>query len=321
MKIVISDDYQDCVRHLDCFARLTGHTVDVHTNTLDSVDALAERFADAEAIVMIRERTRFDAALLERLPRLRLLSQTAAGIAHVDVDACNRLGIAVATGRGSPIAAAELSWALVLAGMRHLPQEVAAMRAGRWQTRLGTAVNGRTLGIWGYGKIGALMARYASAFDMRVLVWGREGSQQRARADGLSVADSHEQLLAESDVLSLHMRLADDNRGLITATDLARMKPDALLVNTARAELIAPGALEAALDAGRPGRAALDVYTQEPLREHPLLERDNVICTPHLGYVEKDSYELYLGDAFDNVVAFAEGRPSGIVNPEVLGKR
>jgi len=321
MNVVISDDYQDCVRHLDCFQRLGAHQVVVHTDTLTDVDALAARYADAEAIVMIRERTRFDEALLARLPRLRLLSQTAGGIAHVDLDACTRRGIAVATGRGSGIAAAELTWALVLAGMRHLPQEVAAMRAGRWQTRLGTAVNGRTLGIWGYGKIGALMARYATAFNMRVLAWGREGSLERARADGIAVAASREQLLAESDVLSLHLRLSEANQGLITAADLALMKPDALLVNTARAELIAPGALEAALDAGRPGRAALDVYEHEPLRQHALLARDNVICTPHLGYVEKDSYELYFGDAFDNVVAFANGTPANIANPSVLKAR
>jgi D-3-phosphoglycerate dehydrogenase len=318
MKIVIPDDYQDAVRHLDCFAKLQGHEVTIYHDTVQDVATLAKRFAGADALVLIRERTAITAPLLARLPRLRLISQTGRGIPHIDLDACTAHGVAVATGGGAPTAPAELTWALVLAGMRRLPQEIAALRAGRWQTTLGRGLRGRVLCILGYGQIGSLVAGYGRAFGMEVRVWGREGSLTRARAAGFAVAPSQAALFAEADVLCLHVKLTAETRGLITAADLARMQPTAGLVNTSRAELIAPGALEAALRAGRPGWAAVDVYESEPVTDHPLLHLDNAICTPHLGYVEKDSYERYFGSAFDQVLAFAAGRPIPLVNPQVL---
>jgi D-3-phosphoglycerate dehydrogenase len=299
--VVIPDDYQDAVRHLDCFAKLAGHTVTIYNDTVKDVESLAERFRDADALVLIRERTAITDELLERLPRLKLISQTGRGTAHIDTEACKRRGVAVAVGTGSPIAPAELTWALVMAAMRRIPEEAARLRAGQWQGTLGRALRGRTLGIYGYGKIGTLVAGYGRAFGMRVLAWGREGSLSRAAADGFAGAASKEELFAESDVLSLHLRLIEETHGIVTADDLARMKPESLLVNTSRAELIAPGALEAALRQGRPGFAAVDVYEDEPATGHPLLALDNVLATPHLGYVEKDSYELYFGQAFDAV--------------------
>ena len=309
MKIVIPDDYQDAVRHLDCFAKLDGHEVLVYRDTVKDVDALAERFADADALVLIRERTSITEELLARLPKLRLISQTGKGTAHIDVDACARRDVAVAVGTGSPYAPAELTWALVLAAMRRIPLEAARLRAGGWQSTVGTLLRGRTLGVWGYGKIGSLVAGYGRAFGMRVLAFGREGSLTRAAADGFEVSDK-QTLFTASDVLSLHLRLTKETRGIVTAADLASMKRDALLVNTSRAELIERNALVDALRAGRPGFAAVDVYEEEPIlgAAHPLLSLDNALCTPHLGYVEKDSYELYFGQAFDQVVAFAEGK-------------
>lgn len=307
MRVVIPDDYQDAVRHLDCFPKLRGHDVTIYNDTVKDVDALTERFRHADALVLIRERTAIDDQLLSRLPNLRLISQTGRGTTHIDTDACARRGIEVAVGTGSPYAPAELTFALILAAMRQIPRETEHLRKGGWQHLLGTTVRGRTLGIYGYGKIGSLVAGYGRAFGMRVLVWGREGSQTRARLDGYEVGP----LFTESDVLSLHLRLTDETHAIITSADLAQMKPTALLVNTSRAELIESGALEAALRAGRPGFGAVDVYEEEPATDHPLIAMDNVVCTPHLGYVEKDSYELYFGQAFDNVNAFAE-RCSGV---------
>lgn len=301
MRVVIPDDYQDAVRGLECFAKLAGHDVTIYNDTVTDEDALAERFRDADALVLIRERTQITDALLARLPHLKLISQTGRGTAHIDTAACERRGITVAVGTGSPYAPAELTWALILAAMRRIPQEVAALKSGRWQTTLGTALRGRTLGIYGYGRIGSLVAGYGRAFGMNVVV-------SRANADGFAVSDD---LFATSDVLSLHLKLTKETRGIVTADHLDRMKPDALLVNTARAELIAPGALEAALRAGPPGFAAVDVYEDEPTLTNPLLSMPNFVCTPHLGYVEKDSYELYFGQAFDAVNAFTPAsRPS-----------
>lgn len=307
MHIVIPDDYQDAVHTLACFAKLDGHRVTIYNDTVKDIDALAERFADADALVLIRERTQITDALLAKLPRLQLISQTGKGAAHIDLDACERRGVTVAVGTGSPVAPAELTWALVLAASRRIPHEVARLRAGGWQSTLGTALRGRTLGIFGYGKIGSLVASYGRAFGMNVVAWGRAGSLARAAADGFAVASSDADLFTRADVLSLHLRLTKETRGIVTAAHLASMKPEALLVNTSRAELVAPGALEAALRAGRPGFAAVDVYEEEPVlgAAHPLLALDNALCTPHLGYVERDSYELYFGQAFDNVVAFA----------------
>ncbi len=307
MEIVIPDDYQDAVRHLACFSKLAGHMVTIYTDTVKDLDALAARLAPADVLVLIRERTVITEALLARLPRLRMISQTGKGVAHIDLDACARRGITVATGTGSPYAPAELSWALLLAAARRIPQEAARLRAGGWQSTLGLGLRGRTLGIWGYGKIGQVVAGYGRAFGMTVLAWGRAGSLARAQADGFETAASAEDLLARSDALSLHVKLAPDTRGLITAAHLALMKPDAILVNTSRAELIAPGALVAALKAGRPGFAAVDVYEEEPVlgAAHPLLALENALCTPHLGYVERDSYALYFGQAFDNLLNWA----------------
>lgn len=320
MRICIPDDYQDAVRGLACFSKLAGHEVTVFTDTVKEIDALAQRLQPAEALVLIRERTRISDALLERLPNLKLISQTGKGTSHIDIAACTRRGIVVTAGTGSPYAPAELTWALVLAALRHIPYEVARLRAGHWQSTLGTGLRGRTLGIWGYGKIGSLVAGYGRAFGMNVLIWGREGSLSRAHADGYATAADRQTLFEQADVLSLHIKLDKETRGIVTAADLARMKLDALLVNTSRAELVEPGALEAALRAGRPGFAAVDVYEEEPVfgANHPLLALDNAVCTPHLGYVEKDSYESYFGQAFDQVVVFAQGNPVHVVNREAL---
>lgn len=318
MRIVIPDDYQDAVRGLECFAKLAGHEVTVYHDTVTDVDVLAERFQQAEALVLIRERTAISEALLAKLPNLKVIAQTGKGMPHIDLAACTRHGVLVTSGVGSSEATAELTWALVLAAMRHIPQEVASMKAGRWQSYLGTGLHGRTLGIYGYGRIGTMVAGYGRAFGMRVLVWGREGSLTRAAADGYEAASSQQAFFEQADVLSLHIKLSKDTLGMVTAADLAVMKPTALLVNTSRAGLIADGALETALKAGRPGMAAVDVYETEPVVDHPLLHMDNVICTPHIGYVEKDSYELYFGTVFDRLLAFINGHPVEIANPDLL---
>ena len=320
MKIVIPDDYQDCIRHLQCFARLAGHEVTVYNDSSADEDELVRRFADAEALVLIRERTRITPTLLARLPKLRLISQTGKVSNHLKLADCTARGVAVAEGKGDAGPTAELTWALVMAAMRFLPQEVARLKAGQWQGMLGRQLRGRTLGIWSYGRIGKVVAGYGRAFGMKVWVWGRAASVADARAEGFEVAPSREAFFAGSEVVSLHVRLNAETRGLITAGDLAQMRPDAVLVNTSRAELLAPGVLEAALKAGRPGFAAVDVFEKEPVlgARHPLLALPNAICTPHLGYVELDNYELYFGTAFDNVLAFAAGTPAAVANPEVL---
>ncbi|WP_447926567.1 MULTISPECIES: D-2-hydroxyacid dehydrogenase family protein [unclassified Vreelandella] len=309
MHIVIPDDYQDCVRHLGAFQKLDGLTVTIYNDTVTELEAQVERFKDADALVLIRERTPMTQALIERLPKLKVISQTGGGAAHVDIAACKRQGITVMAGKGSPDAAAELTWALILAAMRHIPEEVENLKAGRWQRTLGTGLKGRTLGIFGYGRIGSVVGRYAQAFGMKVLVWGRSGSRERAIDAGLGVVQNQQALFERADVVSLHLRLNDKTQHIVTEEHLTRMKPGALLVNTSRAGLIAPGALEAALKTGRPGRAALDVFDEEPLTSHPLFELPNVIATPHLGYVEKDSFELYFNDAFDNLLAFIDNQP------------
>ena len=324
MKIAILDDYQDAVRQLDCFARLDGHEVKVFTNTIRGMGQLAARLQPFDAVVLIRERTAFTRALLSKLPKLKLISQTGKVSGHIDVAAATELGIAIAEGAGSPTAPAELTWALIMAAQRKLVPYAANLKRGLWQTvstepqfnSLGTVLSGRTLAIWGYGKIGKLIGGYAKAFGMQVLVWGSENSRAAAVADGHAAADSREALFGEADVLTLHLRLADATRGIVTADDLARMKPGALFVNTSRAELVADGALEAALAAGRPGAAALDVFPSEPLAEDSaLLRMPNVLATPHLGYVEKDSYELYFQHALQNLVDFTNGNCPTILNP------
>ena len=320
MHIVIPDDYQDAVRHLKAFGKLKGHTVTVYNDTVKDVAAQAERFKDADAIVLIRERTVITPALLEKLPKLKLISQTGKVSSNIKVADCTARGVAVAEGTGSPISTAELTWGLVLASMRHLPQEVANLKQGSWQQTVGRQLSGLRLGIWAYGKIGRLVAGYGKAFGMKVWVWGRDGSLATAKADGFEAAPSREAFFAESDVISLHVRLNAETRGIVKPADLAGMKPDALFVNTSRAELVEHGALEAALAQGRPGFAAVDVYESEPVlgADHPLLKLPNALCSPHLGYVEQGNYELYFGVAFDNVLAFANGKPANIANSEVL---
>ena len=318
MKVVVSDDYQGAVATLACYSRLDGHDVTVLRDTVAEVDALAKRFSGAEALVLIRERTRISRELLERLPALRLIAQTGRGIPHIDLDACTEHGVAVSVGGGSPVAPAELTWGLALAAVRHIPAEATAIRAGGWQTTIGSELDGKTLGIYGYGGIGALVAGYGRAFGMRVLASGREGSSARAAADGFDTVP-REVLFRESDVLSLHLKLTDETCGIVTAADLDSMKPSALLVNTARSGLVEPGALAAALARGRPGFAAVDVFDEEPVPAgDPLVALKNALCTPHLGYVTRESYEFYFSQAFDQINAFAAGTPTGIVNPDVL---
>jgi D-3-phosphoglycerate dehydrogenase len=331
MNIVILDDYQDAVRKLECAAKLAPYPAKVYTNTVKGLGQLSVRLKDASVIVLIRERTQLPRALIEKLPKLKLIVQTGRVGSHIDLDACTELGIAVAEGSGSPVAPAELTWALILAAMRRLPQYIGNLKHGAWQQSglktgsmppnfgLGMVLKGKTLGIWGYGKVGRLLAGYGQAFGMKVLVWGRAPARERAILDGFESALSREDFFAQSDVLSLHLRLVDETRGIVTLDDLTRMKPTALLVNTARAELIEPDALISALNRGRPGMAAVDVFETEPiLQGHALLRLENCICTPHIGYVEQDSYELYFGAAFDNVINFIQGTPTNIVNPGAL---
>ena len=331
MNIIILDDYQDAVRKLPCAARLEPYNAKVFTNTVKGIGQLSVRLRDADVLVLIRERTQFPRPLLEKLPRLKMIAQTGRVGPHIDIDACTRLGIAVAEGTGSPVAPAELTWALIMAAMRRLPQYVGNLKHGAWQQAglkaasmpanfgLGTVLKGRTLGIWGYGRIGSLVAGYGRAFGMEVVVWASEASRLRAAADGYTVVRSREELFESSDVLSLHLRLVPATQGLVTLDDLTRMKPTALFVNTSRAELLTENALVSALNRGRPGMAAVDVFESEPiLQGHPLLRLENAVCTPHIGYVEQDSYQQYFGSAFEHVVNFIEGQPSGLVNPDAL---
>ncbi len=334
MNIVILDDYQDAVRKLDCASLLDSYQAKVYTNTVKGIGQLSVRLKDADVIVLIRERTQLPKQLIEKLPRLKLIAQTGRIGSHIDINACTERGIAVAEGVGSPIAPAELTWALIMAASRRLPQYIAHLKHGAWQQAglkaasmptnfgLGTVLHGKTLGIWGYGKIGELVAGYARAFGMQVVVWGREASMARAYADGYSLAASREAFFADSDVLSLHLRLSDETRGMVTLNDLSLMKPTALLVNTSRAELIEQDALIAGLNRGRPGLAAIDVFESEPiLQGHALLRLENCVCTPHIGYVEQSNYEIYFAAAFQNVVNFIQGTPTNIVNPGALQVR
>jgi D-3-phosphoglycerate dehydrogenase len=322
MKISILDDYFDTVRTLACLAKLNGHNVTVWNDHVQETDALAERLKDTECLVLIRERTKIQAPLLDRLPKLKLISQRSV-YPHIDVDACTRLGVIVSSGQhaGTPsYATAELTWALILAAARQLPQQMAALKAGKWQIGVGTTLRGKTLGIFGYGRIGAAVASYGKAFGMNVVAWAREESLARARADGHATARSKAEFFASCDVISLHLRLVPATRNIVTAEDLARMKPHAILVNTSRAPLIEPGALAAALRAGRPGYAAVDVFEDEPMRDpdHPLLQHEQVVATPHIGYVTREEYELQFTDIFDQILAFAAGKPINVVNPAVL---
>jgi len=322
MRVSILDDYHDTLRTLACFEKLKGHDVEIWNDHVQDVDVLAGRLEKTQVLVLIRERTKISAALLDRLDNLQLISQRSV-YPHIDIDACTRRGVIVSSSMhpGAPSwATAELTWGLIIAAMRQIPLQVASLRAGNWQAGVGHTLRGKTLGIFGYGRIGSAVADYGKAFGMNVLIWAREASLAKAREDGYNVAASKEAFFEESDVISLHMRLVAPTRGIVTAADLARMKPTALLVNTSRAPLIEPSALVEALKAGRPGMAAVDVYEEEPLRDvnHALLTMENVVCTPHIGYVTRDEYELQFAEIFDQITAFCEGKPINVVNPEAL---
>jgi D-3-phosphoglycerate dehydrogenase / 2-oxoglutarate reductase len=324
MKVAILDDYFDTIRTLPCFAKLAEHDVTIWNDHVQDVDALAERLRDTEALVLIRERTQIRTPLLERLPKLRLISQRSV-YPHIDVDTCTRLGIIVSSGQhaGTPsYATAELAFGLMLAALRQLPQQMASLKAGHWQMAVGTTMREKTLGIFGYGRIGRAVAEYGRAFGMNVLIWAREASRTKARAEGWATAASKEAFFETCDIVSLHMRLVEATRHIVTRSDLARMKPTALIVNTSRAPLIEAGALVAALNAGRPGMAAIDVYDEQPLRDpqHPLLAMENVICTPHIGYVTREEWELQFSDVFDQINAYVAGAPIDVVNTGVLAR-
>jgi D-3-phosphoglycerate dehydrogenase / 2-oxoglutarate reductase len=324
MKIAVVDDYQNAFKTLKCFPKLSGHEVVVYTDPETDIGKLADRLKDAEAVVLTQQRTYFPRALIEKLPKLKLIGQTGRAATHVDLQACTEKGIVVsAGGSGNSNATAELTWGLILSALRNLPFEVRRLKEGHWQSTLGTGVNGKTLGIYAYGKIGSIVAAAGKAFGARVVCWGREGSTGRAKAAGFEVAKSREEFFAECDIISLHLPLNKETRGIVTRDDLGRMKPTALMVNASRSGLIVKGALEEALKAGRPGRAAVDVYDQEPVlgADHPLLKMDNVTCTPHLGYVTRESYEEYYAVVVDDIVAFAAGKPRNVLNPDVFGKK
>ena len=331
MNIIILDDYQDAVRKLKCASQLEALNAKVFTNTVKGIGQLSVRLRDADVLVLIRERTHFPRQLLEKLPKLKLISQTGRVGSHIDLAACTKQGIAVAEGVGSPVAPAELTWALIMASMRRLPQYIGNLKHGAWQQSglktasmppnfgIGQVLRGRHLGIWGYGRIGQIVAGYGRAFGMRVGVWGSDAARTKALADGYEAAASCESLFEQCDVLSVHLQLSERTHGIIGLEDLSRMKPTALFVNTSRAELLEEHALVSALNRGRPGMAAIDVFETEPiLQGHPLLRLENAVCTPHIGYVEQDSYEQYFSAAFDNVVNFVAGQPTNIVNPEAL---
>ncbi|QHI97268.1 D-2-hydroxyacid dehydrogenase family protein [Xylophilus rhododendri] len=334
MNIVILDDYQDAVRKLPCASRLDPYSAKVFTNTVKGIGQLSVRLKDADVIVLIRERTHISRQLIEKLPRLKLISQTGKAGPHIDIAACTERGVAIAEGVGSPVAPAELTWALIMAAMRRLPQYIANLKHGAWQQSglrsasmpanfgVGVVLRGKTLGIWGYGRIGQLVAAYGRAFGMNVRIWGREASRAKALEDGFQVASSRQEFFEQCDIVTVHLRLNEETRGIVTLDDLSRMKPTALFVNASRAELVEPDALIAGLNRGRPGMGAVDVFeTEPPLQGHALLRLENCICTPHIGYVEQDSYELYFGAAFDNVVNYIKGSPTNILNPGALQVR
>ena len=323
MKIAVLDDYQDAFRGLKCAAKLAGHEVTTYRDTVKDPAKLAERLNGHDAVILLQQRTPIPRAVVEKLARLKLISQTGRNANHIDLAACTEKGIVVSgTGAGAVNHTAELTWGLIFSVLRHIPDEVQRLKAGQWQTTLGTTVAGKTLGVYAYGRIGSIVARAGKAFEMKVVCWGREGSTGRAKADGYEIAASREAFFETCDIVSLHIPLNKDTRGIVTQADLARMKPTALVVNTSRGPIIEKGALEKALKAGRPGHAAVDVYDDEPVLggDHPLLKMQNAVCTPHLGYVDRDTYEKYYGGAVDAILAFAGGKPINVLNPEVEKK-
>jgi D-3-phosphoglycerate dehydrogenase / 2-oxoglutarate reductase len=322
MKISILDDYHDTVRTLECFRKLDGYDVEIWNDHVQDVDTLAGRLKDTDILVLIRERTKIGKALLERLPRLKLITQRSV-YPHIDIETCTKLGIIVSSSQhpGTPCyAAAELTWGLVLAAVRQIPAQMASLKAGTWQVGVGSTLRGKTLGIYGYSRIGRAVAEYGLAFGMTIKFWAREASMVQARAEGHATAASRQAFFEQSDVITLHMRLVDATRGIVTAADLAQMKPTALIVNTSRAPLIEPGALVVALKAGRPGMAAVDVYEEEPVLDtgHPLLNMPNVICVPHIGYVTHEEYQLQFTEIFDQIAPYRASHPINVVNPAVL---
>jgi D-3-phosphoglycerate dehydrogenase len=323
MKIAVIDDYQNAFKTLKCYSELSGHEVIVYTDTEKDPVRLADRLKDADVVLLTQQRSTFPRAVIERLPKLKLIGQTGRAATHVDLVACTEKGIVVsAGGSGNPNATAQLTWGLILSALRNLPYEVRRLKEGHWQSTLGIGVHGKTLCIYAFGKIGSIVAGVGRAFGARVVCWGREGSTGRAKAVGFEVAKNREDFFAEADILSLHLPLNKDTRGIVTRDDLARMKPSALLVNASRSGLIASGALVDALRAGRPGFAAVDVYDEEPVRANePLIKMNNVTCTPHLGYVTRESYEEYYAVVVEDILAFAAGKPSHVLNPEALGKK
>jgi D-3-phosphoglycerate dehydrogenase len=324
MKIAVIDDYPDVFRQVSAFAKLKDHEVKVYTDTEKDPAKLAERLKDADAVVLTQQRSPFPRAVIEKLPKLKLIAQTGRNTNHVDVAACTEKGIVVsAAGHGSASSTVELAWALILASVRQIPYEVEQLKKGRWHSTVGTGLSGKTLGVYSYGRIGSSVAQIGKAFGMKVICWGREGSLAKARAAGFEAAASREAFFETSDVISLHIALNKETRGIVTAADLARMKPTALLVNTSRAPIIADGALVAALKQGRPGFAAVDVFENEPVlgADHPLIKMPNALCTPHLGYVERETLENYYGAAIDNLVAYAAGKPANVLNPEAVGAK
>jgi D-3-phosphoglycerate dehydrogenase / 2-oxoglutarate reductase len=324
MKIAVIDDYQNAFRTLKSYPKLRDHEVVVFTDTETDIGKLADRLKEADAVVLTQQRSSFPRAMIERLPKLKLIGQTGRAATHVDLNACTEKGIVVsAGGAGNSGATAELTWGLILSALRNLPFEVKRLKEGHWQSTLGIGVNGKMLGIYAYGKIGSIVAAAGKAFGARVLCWGREGSTGRAKAAGFEVAESREAFFAQADILSLHLPLNKDTQGIVTRDDLGRRKPTALIVNPSRAGLIAPGALVEALKAGRPGMAAVDVYEKEPVigADHPLLKMDNVTCTPHLGYVTREGYEEYYAMVVDDILAFAAGKPQNVLNPQALATK
>ena len=324
MKIAVIDDYQNAFKNVKAYSRLKGHDVVVYNDTEKDPAKLASRLQDADAVVLTQQRSPFPRAILDKLPKLKLISQTGKNAYHIDLAACTEKGIVVSAGGGSsPNPTAELTWAIILAGLRHIPEEVQRMKEGKWQATVGIGLNGKTLGVYAYGRIGSIVAGVGRAFGMKVICWGREGSTARAREAGYEVPATREAFFESADIISLHLPLNKDTRGIVTAQDLARMKPTAMIANTSRGPIIAEGVLEAALKNRRPGLAAIDVYGSEPVYDanYPLLKMKNVICTPHLGYVEERIYESIYGVAIDQIVAFATGKPINVVNPEALGTK
>jgi D-3-phosphoglycerate dehydrogenase / 2-oxoglutarate reductase len=329
MKIAVIHDYADAFRKTRAFPKLKGHEVVVHTDAYTDPNRVAEQVAGCDALVLTQQRVPLTRQVIEKLPQLKFISQTGGNVYHLDVPACTEHGILIsAPSRGggeskNPYSSTgELAWGLILASLRHIPFEVERLKQGHWQSTSGTRLYGKTLGIYAFGNIGAAVARVGKAFGMKVVCWGREGSTARAKAEGFEVAASREAFFENADVISLHLIGGKETRGIVTAADLARMKPKALLVNTSRAPIIAEGALVAALEKGRPGFAAIDVYETEPVvgSTHPLLKMKNVICTPHLGYCEDDGYEGIYGGAVNRLLAWAEGKPIDVINPEALAK-